>query len=194
MQPADFVRLAADRERLAVLGRLAEAPARPADLATALQRSERDVRRVLGRLSAGGLVREEAGVFHLDDTALRAVTDAVRISRAAHPSVLAGLDPDEAEVARRYFVGERLAEIPATPSKRAAVLRILADAFDPGRYYAEVDVRRVLRRFHPDDAALRRFLVDEGLLQRDNRTRTYWRGGGPAPDGRPPAPPGAGPA
>lgn len=187
MQPADFVRVAADRERLALLGRLAEAPARPADLARALGISERDALRRLGRLSASGLVREQAGVFHLEEAVLRELAASVGTSRSAHPSVLAGLDADEAEVAQRFFVGQRLTEIPAAPSKRLPVLRILADAFDPGRYYAEADVRRVLRRFHPDDAALRRHLVDEGLLQRDNRTRTYWRGGGPAPDGGPPA-------
>jgi hypothetical protein len=189
MQPADFVRIAADRERLAVLGRLAEAPARPADLAAALGISERDALRHLARLSSGGLVREAGGVFTLDQAVLRELSASVRVSRGAHPSVLAGLDPEEADVVQRFFQGQRLVEIPAAPGKRAAVLRILADEFDPGRYYAEADVRRILRRFHADDAALRRYLVEEGLLQRDNRTRTYWRGGGPAPGGGPPAAP-----
>jgi hypothetical protein len=189
MDPADFVRIAADRERLTLLGRLAERPARAADLATALGMSERDARRGLGRLIAAGLVREEGGVFTLDDAALRQLAASVQRSRGAHPSVLAGLDAGEADVAQRFFDGSRLVEIPAAPAKRLDVLRILADSFDPGRYYAEADVRRILRRFHPDDAALRRHLVDQGLLQRDNRTRTYWRGGGPGPDGGPPAAP-----
>jgi hypothetical protein len=188
LQPADFVKIAADRDRLAVLGRLALGPARPAELAATLGISERDVLRRLGRLGAGGLVREEAGVFHLDEAVLRELAAAAGESRAAHPAVLAGLDPEEAEVAQRFFRGQRLVEIPAAPAKRLAVLRILADEFDPGRYYAESDVRRILRRFHPDDAALRRYMVEEGVLQRDNRTRTYWRGGGPAPDGGPPSP------
>ena len=196
MQPADFVKIAADRDRLAVLGRLALAPASAAELAGALGISERDVLRRLGRLGGAGLVREEAGVYRLDDTVLRSLAEAAAVeagaARSAHPSVLAGLDAAEAEVAQRYFRGSQLVEIPAAPAKRDAVLRILADEFDPGRYYAEADVRRVLRRFHPDDAALRRYLVEAGLLQRDNRTRTYWRGGGPGPDGGPPSPPPAG--
>jgi len=189
MDPTEFVRLAADRERLALLGRLAQAPARAAELAAALGTSEREVLRHLGRLSTAGLVRESGGVFELDAAALRELSASVRQSRAAHPSVLAGLDAGEAEVAQRFFRGQRLVEIPAAPARRRAVLRILADEFDPGRYYDEAALRRVLRRFHADDAALRRYLVDEGLLQRDNATRTYWRGGGPGPDGAPPSVP-----
>jgi hypothetical protein len=34
----------------------------------------------------------------------------------------------------------------------------------------------VLRRFHPDVAALRRYLVDEGFLDRE--AGVYWRAGG----------------
>ncbi len=56
-----------------------------------------------------------------------------------------------------------------------------ADEFEPGRYYKESEVRRILRKFHPDDAALRRYLVEEGLLSRENRWRTYWRSPGPPP-------------
>jgi hypothetical protein len=43
--------------------------------------------------------------------------------------------------------------------------------------------------FRLDDAALRRYLVEAGMLLRQNRTRTYWRGGGPPPGGGAPDPP-----
>jgi hypothetical protein len=41
-------------------------------------------------------------------------------------------------------------------------------------------VNRVLARWHPDTAALRRYLVDEGFLDRDGGQ--YWRTGGTVPD------------
>lgn len=132
---------------------------------------------------AAGLVREDGGVYTVDDAALRELAATVSRAEPPHPAVLAGLDEDEAAVAARFFKGRRLVEIPAAEGKRRAVLRILADEFEPGRYYAEEEVRRILRRFHPDHAALRRHLVEEGLLLRENRTRTYWRGGGPPPGG-----------
>ncbi len=66
--------------------------------------------------------------------------------------------------------------------RRRAVLRILVDEFEPGRYYSEATVRRILRKFHPDDAALRGYLVEDGFLARDNLSRTYWRSPGPPPE------------
>jgi hypothetical protein len=98
--------------------------------------------------------------------------------------LLGGLEEEDAVVAARFFRGRRLVEIPAAEGRRRAVLRILVDEFEPGRYYTEANVRRILRRFHPDDAALRRHLVDEGMLSRQDATRTYWRGGGPPPPNR----------
>jgi hypothetical protein len=41
--------------------------------------------------------------------------------------------------------------------------------------YLEDEVNRVIARRHPDFASLRRFLVDEELMQR--RRSVYWRTG-----------------
>jgi hypothetical protein len=79
-------------------------------------------------------------------------------------------------VARRFFRGDRLAVIPARRSKRRLVLDWLAQEFEPGRVYPESIVNKTLRRYHPDFAALRRYLVDEGFL--DRRDGCYWRSGG----------------
>lgn len=183
LDPEEFIRLAADRTRLAVLGRLAVGAARASQVAADTGINEREVLRVLGRLTAAGLLRDEAGVYALDDDVLRGVASAQRRTEAAHPAVLAGLDEDDAAVAARFFRGMKLVEIPVAVAKRRAVLRVLVDEFEPGRYYPEAEVRRILRKFHPDDAALRRHLVDEGMLVRESRSRTYWRGGGPPPGG-----------
>ncbi|HMC36289.1 MAG TPA: DUF2087 domain-containing protein, partial [Actinomycetota bacterium] len=87
------------------------------------------------------------------------------------------IDEEEEAVLRRYFVGGRLREIPAKHSKRLFVLTRLALEFDVGVRYAEEQVNETLRRFHPDYASLRRYLVDEGLLSRERGL--YWRTGGP---------------
>ena len=72
-------------------------------------------------------------------------------------------------------VAGRLHRIPVQRKKRLAVLRWLVEDFQPGRPYAEAEVNRILYRRHPDFAALRRFLVDEELMQR--RRSVYWRTG-----------------
>ena len=191
LDPEEFLRIAADRTRLAVLGRLAVGAARASQVSADCGINAREAVRVLGRLAASGLVREEGGVYALDDAVLRELAAAQTRTQKAHPAVLAGLDEDDAAVAARFFRGMTLVEIPAAEGKRRAVLRVLLDEFEPGRYYAEAEVRRILRKFHPDDAALRRYMVDEGMLVRESRTRTYWRGGGPPPGGGAVDPPSA---
>ena len=79
-------------------------------------------------------------------------------------------------VVRRFVRAGRLTVIPARRSKRRLVLDWLAQEFEPGRVYPEAAVNKMLIRFHPDFAALRRYLVDEGFMER--RQGFYWRAGG----------------
>ncbi len=70
----------------------------------------------------------------------------------------------------------RLHTIPSKHSKLLVVLDHLAQSFEPGRSYVEKDVNAILERFHPDYAALRRYLVDNQFLTREDAV--YWRSGG----------------
>lgn len=70
-----------------------------------------------------------------------------------------------------------LRSIPARRGKRRVVLEHIASVFEVGVRYPERDVNAMLRAFHPDVAALRRYLVDEEFLDRE--PGTYWRCGGP---------------
>jgi hypothetical protein len=72
-------------------------------------------------------------------------------------------------------LGGRLLSIPVQRKKRMAVLTWLVEDFQPGRLYPEAEVNRIISRRHPDFAALRRYLVDEELMQR--RRGVYWRTG-----------------
>lgn len=74
-------------------------------------------------------------------------------------------DPD-ASVLVRFFEDSKLVEIPAKASHRLIVLRRLVGEFSEGASYTEREVNEVLRAFHPDVAALRRYLVDENLMVR----------------------------
>jgi hypothetical protein len=82
------------------------------------------------------------------------------------------LDP----AVQRFLRGGRLVTIPARRAKRLVVLDWLCQAFEPGRIYPEDAVNAVLDRYHPDHASLRRYLVDEGFMER--RHGFYWRSGG----------------
>ena len=57
--------------------------------------------------------------------------------------------------------------IPAQRAKRLVILRYLRDrCFTEDRAYPEKEVNQRLAIFHPDVAALRRYMVDEGLMTR----------------------------
>jgi hypothetical protein len=90
---------------------------------------------------------------------------------------LGAIDREEESVLRQYFQAGRLREIPAKRSKRLIVLTRIALEFEVGIRYPERDVDTIVHRFHDDHAAIRRYLVDEGLLSREGGV--YWRTGGP---------------
>jgi hypothetical protein len=85
--------------------------------------------------------------------------------------------PTEDKVLRNFLDRDgRLHTIPTKRAKLVVVLDHLAQNFEPGRSYSEAEVNQLLNRFHPDHAALRRYLVDEQFLTREGGR--YWRSGG----------------
>lgn len=70
----------------------------------------------------------------------------------------------------------RLHTIPTKQAKLLVVLDHIAQSFEPGRTYPETEVNDLLTTFHPDYAALRRYLVENQFLTR--KDSVYWRSGG----------------
>jgi hypothetical protein len=85
-------------------------------------------------------------------------------------------DPAEDAVLSAFVRAGRLISIPAQQTKRRVVLEHLVRVFEPGVRYPEREVNALLAVWHPDVAALRRYLVDGGLLSRE--AGVYWRSGG----------------
>ena len=84
---------------------------------------------------------------------------------------------EDVRVLRGFFDADgRLHTIPVKRAKRLVLLDFLAQRFELGRTYPEADVNEVLHGYHPDHAALRRYLVEEQFLTRE--ANVYWRSGG----------------
>ena len=83
---------------------------------------------------------------------------------------------DERVLANFLAPDGSLRTIPSKQAKLRVVLDHLAQSFEPGRTYPEAEVNEVLTRFHPDYAALRRYLVEGQFLAREHNV--YWRTGG----------------
>lgn len=87
------------------------------------------------------------------------------------------MDPRDAKVLRNFMTDDgRLHTIPSKRSKRLVVLDHIAQSFEPGRTYPEQEVNAIIERIHPDYAAIRRYLVDDQFLTREDAV--YWRSGG----------------
>jgi hypothetical protein len=172
--PTDFLRIAVDPIRLAILGRAALGPVDCDALAAALGVDPRRVRREAGDLAGEGLLTRD---LVLDREALLAVARALPQALPADPNLLEGpWSPEEAEILARSFSGSRLVSLPSQHAKRRLVLERLAQEFEPGLRYEERTVNATLQVFYPDHTTLRRYLVDEGFLTRVDGV--YWRTGG----------------
>jgi hypothetical protein len=175
--PDEILRALADPERLAIAGRLAVGTTTARELAETLDLPLQRVRRHLNRLGAAGVVRlaQDRRTYRLDAGTLRWAAEQVGPPREAGLALGAAGDDEEA-VLRAFFRNGRLTEIPAKEAKRRIVLERIAVEFEPGVHYDEPTVNAIVGRFHNDHAALRRYLVDEGFLDRDRGE--YWRSGG----------------
>jgi hypothetical protein len=127
----------------------------------------------LSRLERGGLVARSEDTW---TAAREAMRDALRTAAKSTPPG-GGPAPSGDDLILQSFLRDgRLVSIPARRGKRRVVLDHIARVFEPGVTYTEREVDTALRAFHDDHPALRRHLVDEGLLSRDHGR--YWRSGG----------------
>lgn len=169
-----------DTDRLAVAGGLVVADRTTEELATSTGMNTRAVIEAVGALRSAGLVSTIDGLHHLEVQALRAIANELTDpDLPMDPIIGFGMTDEERNVLARYFEGRTLTSVPTSRAKRLIVLERLALEFDVGQKYPERDVNSILGGFHPDWSTLRRHLVDEGMLDRDQNV--YWRSGGRVP-------------
>ncbi len=175
--PEALVGLLAEESRLKVVSAIVLGATTDQEVVTASGLDAKTVRKALERLIRGGIV--EAAPGSRLRVAVERFKEAAQSAAAARPQLRPeelGATADQASVLRNYLVDGKLSHIPSQRSKRRVVLDFLAGQFEPGRTYPEEQVNYLLGRFHVDYAALRRYLVEEELLER--RDGFYWRTGG----------------
>ena len=162
MKAATLTGLLGDNDRLRVVSAIALGAQTIDEVAKTCELDPHDVRRVLPRLIAAGVVADGDGL-RVETAPFR---EAAR-DRPVRQRELPGATPEQARVLRNFVEDGRLTSIPVRAAQRRVVLEYLADRFDAGTEYAERDVNELLGRFHEDYASLRRYLVDERLLTRN---------------------------
>ena len=175
---AELWGLLADEDRLRVFAALALGARSLTEVADRAGVEPRLAVRALKRLEKGGVVARLGSPSSSDWELRRDVIDAQARRTATPPPEFDddGVPPEQASVLRKFLRDGRLATIPASRSKRLVVLDHIAKVFDIGVRYSEREVDALVHVFHPDHAAVRRYLVDEGFLSRE--AGVYWRTGG----------------
>ncbi len=173
-----FFKALADKNRLRIVGLLADKPRSVEELAAMLQVSSATVSHHLQRLAAADLVEARALQYY-SVYSLRQATLVEMAKRLGRVDVIVettrGLDPDRYanKVLDDYIVRGRLKVIPRQLKKRLVILNHLSQQFELGKRYSERQVNEVLKAFHIDWATLRRELVDNKLLARNQEY--YWK-------------------
>ena len=72
-----------------------------------------------------------------------------------------------------FFEYGKLKSIPVQRKKERIILEVIAEQFDFDRTYTEREVNLIIADFHDDFCTLRRDMIAEKLLVRENGT--YWR-------------------
>ena len=171
-----FVKAMASAERLRVIGALVRGRATQAEIAEQLHVPVRDVFQHLSFLVHVGVVREEAGVYDLDEKAIETLARGQFEGKRPAYEAKDAKQEDVRKVLKNFLNADgTLKQIPPMGNKLLIILNFIVDAFAFDTNYTEKEVNTILRRFHVDTAALRRYLVDHKLMAREGDGTRYWR-------------------
>ena len=169
----DFVKAMASAERLRVIGALVRGRATQAEIAGQLHVPVREVFDHLAFLAHVGVVREEDGVYELDE---KAIDSLARGQFEGRRPQYEEKPEDVRKVLKAYLNADgMIKQIPLEKKKLLVILNFIVDAFAFDANYTEKEVNTILRRFNVDTAALRRYLVDHGFMARESDGSKYWR-------------------
>lgn len=168
-----FVKSLADAERLKIAGLLGVEALTPTQVADRLGMQASEVEQHLEYLTGAGLAHKEGDTYRLDSQALEKMTRHV-LAQSHPPAPEYEGDEFEVKTLRSYLNRDgSLKTIPNQHKKLMVILTHLVKNFERGKQYPEIEVNQTLRKFHEDYAALRRYMVDNGLLKREKGI--YWR-------------------
>lgn len=173
-----FFKVLGNESRLKILGLLANQERSVGELAEFLNLREPTVSHHLAAMKEIGLVEVRAEgnvrIYRLETHALEKMSKDL-FSQESLSTLAASEAGDswEQKVFRTYVADGRLKQIPTQYKKRMVILRWLVTKFEMDARYTEKEVSERLKQYHPDYAALRRYLVETRLMQRENGI--YWR-------------------
>lgn len=172
----DFFKTFSDAQRLRLAALLTQEALTIDAIAAQLNMRAVEVPRQLAMIEKLGLLAKEGDRYRLDGKALERLSRQVLAGlRAEQPNDENADDFDRTIVKNYSLPNGRLRDIPSVAKKRVALLRHVAQAFEPGTRYTEKQVNEMLKRYYDDPALLRRYMCDDHVLLREPNGSAYWR-------------------
>jgi hypothetical protein len=88
-------------------------------------------------------------------------------------SLLITITPMSEQIDQFFRPDGTLISIPVKPAKKIAVLQHIVSELSPDTKYPEKQLNLIIAKYHPDTAALRRYMIEYGILERDGAS-VYW--------------------
>jgi len=171
-----FVKAMASADRLRIVGLLSLGSKRTVEIADALGMHPSEVTRHLEQLTASSVVHEADGVYDIDEKAIETLARGQFEGKRPIYDAKEEKQEDVRKVLKNFLNADgTLKQIPPMGNKLLIILNFIVDAFAFETNYSEKEVNTILRRFHMDTAALRRYLVDQALMAREGDGTRYWR-------------------
>lgn len=172
-----FFQVFSNESRLKLIGHLADGEKNVGELADLLELKEPTVSHHLSELKGIGLVEARAEgtmrIYRLNTKALETMSKDIFSQTNLAAMVKTRELTDEERVLRTWVKNGRIVDIPSQEKKKKILIRWLAGQIDPDRRWTEKDFSEWLKQYNEDYAFLRRYLVDNHYMARENGI--YWR-------------------
>ncbi|MGH2495215.1 MAG: metalloregulator ArsR/SmtB family transcription factor [Ktedonobacteraceae bacterium] len=171
-------RALSDLTRIRILGLLGVRPMYGQELAQALDVAPPTISHHMESLVAAGLVKvrreNNYRYYELDSAGIEQLAESTQhVAKMVFASEPLPPKSDErARVVATFIRDGRLVTIPAQYKKRRYIMEEIARSFEWGRLYDEKEVNAIMRTFHDDVASLRREMIDQRIMMRENGR--YW--------------------
>lgn len=175
--PVKIFKALADQSRLNIIHALMEKPMYVEVLAERLDLSSATISFHLKKLEEVGLVysvkEQYYVIYHLSEELLnKSLKQFLKVEDLEVREQVEREQQYREKVIDSFFEYGKLKSIPVQQKKRRIILDEVAKKFEPGKVYSEREVNWIISEIHEDFCTLRRWMVDEGIFQREHNEYT----------------------
>ncbi|MBN2041395.1 MAG: metalloregulator ArsR/SmtB family transcription factor [Spirochaetes bacterium] len=164
-----------DISRLQVLNAVMDKPQYVEELANRVDLAVSTVSFHLKKLEKAGLVNSEKEQYYtvyslnneLFNLSLRELVTIDNIEKYIQDE---RVEKYRQKVIKTFFKKKRLIKLPVQRKKKLIVLNEFLRLFEMNRMYTETEIDEMINTLYDDHCTIRRMLVDEGVMNRNNQT------------------------